>query len=62
MSKNVGSLDRMIRMILAVIFFSLFFLLDGEQKYFAVIGFVPLLTGLISFCPLYKVVGVCTRK
>lgn len=61
MQKNVGSTDKVIRMVLAAGLFSLFFILEGDLKYLSLVGFVPLLTGMVSFCPLYKIVGVCTK-
>lgn len=63
MKANVGSLDRAIRLILAVGLFSLFFLLPGDQRWFGLIGVVPLVTGFISWCPLYSLFGIrsCAR-
>ncbi|MCF7808435.1 MAG: DUF2892 domain-containing protein [Candidatus Marinimicrobia bacterium] len=61
MKKNVGSLDKIIRLVLALILFSLFFVLDGNARYWALLGFVPLLTGFMNFCPLYSVFGCSTR-
>ena len=64
MQANVGSVDRAIRIIIALALFSLFFLLDGNLRYLAVIGFVPLVTALASWCPLYSLLGLstCPRK
>lgn len=62
MKKNVNTLDRTIRIILSFVFFSTFFLFEGNLRFIAVIGFVPLITGVISFCPLYRVLGVSTCK
>lgn len=63
MEANVGSLDRTIRLILAVGFFSLFFFLSGDQRWFGLIGFVPLVTASIKWCPLYSLFGIrsCAR-
>lgn len=60
MKKNVGSVDKMIRFVLAAILFSLFFLLEGNARYFALIGFVPLFTALFNRCPLYCIFGMST--
>ncbi|MGB0453254.1 MAG: YgaP family membrane protein [Bacteriovoracaceae bacterium] len=62
MKRNVGSVDKMIRVVLALGFFSSFFLLQGNLRYIAAIGFIPLITGIISFCPLYTLVGIKTCK
>lgn len=60
MKANVGTLDRVIRLLLAVALFSLFFVLPGEQRWFGLIGFVPLVTGFVQWCPLYTLFGVRT--
>ena len=60
MKANVGSVDKIIRIILAVVLFSLYFFLEGNSRYIAVVGFVPLLTALVSWCPLYTLFGINT--
>jgi len=57
MKSNVGSVDKTIRILIALALFSLFFFLEGNLRYLAVIGFIPLLTAFISWCPLYKISG-----
>jgi len=60
MKSNVGSVDKTIRILIALALFSLFFFLEGNLRYLAVIGFIPLLTAFISWCPLYKIFGIST--
>lgn len=60
MKSNVGTLDRVVRLLLAAGLFSLFFILPGDQKWLGLIGFVPLATGLVQWCPLYSLFGVRT--
>ncbi len=60
MEKNVGSVDRVLRFAAAVVLFSLFFLLEGQIRYLGLLGIVPLVTGLMNFCPLYKIMGLNT--
>lgn len=62
MRNNVGQADRVIRIILALLLFSLFFILEGNLKYLALIGIIPLVTAFIKFCPLYTLFGVNTCK
>lgn len=64
MRANVGSADRLIRIVLGLVLFSLFFLLDGNLKYLGLIGFVPLLTAFVKWCPLYTLFGIntCSSK
>jgi len=57
---NVGSLDKTVRLILALVLFSLYFVLEGNLRFLALVGFIPLLTGLVSWCPLYALFGLST--
>lgn len=58
MPRNEGTLDRALRIILGLILLSLVFV--GPQTAWGWIGIVPLATGLLGFCPLYKIVGLNT--
>ena len=60
MKANVGSIDRMIRVVLGLALLSVVFLVDGSARWFGLIGLVPLLTAFTSFCPLYTILGVST--
>jgi len=58
MTKNIGPIDRVIRIVLGLGLLSLLVLLDGSNKWFGLIGLVPLATAFMSWCPLYSVVGI----
>lgn len=60
--KNVGTVDRVVRIILAIVLFSLFFLLPGNLKWFGLLGLIPLITALVGVCPLYSVLHISTNK
>lgn len=60
MKKNEGGLDRFIRLIIGLIVLSLWFVLDGSATYWALLGFVPLLTAILGWCPLYTLLGINT--
>lgn len=60
MEKNVGSLDRGVRIIVGLALLSLVFLRQDSSRWFGLIGLVPLLTASLSWCPLYTVLGVKT--
>ncbi|HEX4956633.1 MAG TPA: DUF2892 domain-containing protein [Lacibacter sp.] len=67
MKKNMGSADRIIRVLLAAVFAYLYFggVVTGTLGIvLVVLGGVFVLTSLISFCPLYTLVGfsTCPRK
>jgi hypothetical protein len=58
MTKNEGALDRTIRIALGIALLSL--TVVGPQTLLGLVGVVPLLTGVVGFCPLYRLVGVST--
>jgi hypothetical protein len=55
---NEGTLDRVLRTVLGLGLLALVFV--GPQTPFGWIGLVPLATGLVGFCPLYKIIGLST--
>lgn len=65
MKKNMGSADRMIRLLLAAIFAGLYFT-DTVTGTFGIVllvfAGVFVLTSLVSFCPLYPLLGINTGK
>lgn len=65
MKKNMGSADRIIRIIIAAIVAILYFTgtISGTLGIvLLVLAGVFLLTSLISFCPLYAPFGISTCK
>jgi len=62
MTQNVGGIDRILRIVVGVALLVWGFVLNAEPVWWAAIGAVPLLTGLISWCPLYPLIGVSTKK
>ena len=63
MKPNMGNIDRIIRVLLAAVFAYLYFsgTVTGTLGLVLVIfGAVFVLTSLVSFCPLYKLVGLNT--
>ncbi len=57
--RNEGTIDRTIRVVLGLALLSLVFV--GPQTPWGFVGVVPLLTGVVGFCPLYRLVGLDTR-
>jgi hypothetical protein len=55
---NEGTADRVIRVVIGLGLLSIVFL--GPQTPWGWIGIVPLLTGIVGFCPLYRMVGINT--
>lgn len=59
MKGNVGSIDRLLRIILGLIIAILGVVFDS---WWGLIGVVPIATGLFSFCPLYVPLKISTKK
>jgi len=65
MKKNMGSADRIIRLIIAAVIIALFYMeiISGTVGIILlVLAVVFLLTSFISFCPLYLPFGLSTCK
>lgn len=63
MAKNVGGIDRILRIVagLALLAFALGFIGKGSPyAWLGWIGIVPILTAVFSFCPLYPLLGINT--
>lgn len=57
---NEGTVDRAVRIALGVALLAMVFV--GPQTWLGWLGIVPLATGLVGFCPLYRLLGVRTTK
>ncbi len=60
MTLNEGTLDRAVRIALGLALLTMVFV--GPQTWLGWVGVIPLVTGLVGFCPLYRVFGVRTTK
>lgn len=62
MPQNEGTIDRALRIIVGVGLIALVFV--GPQTPWGWLGVVPLLTGLIGYCPAYSLLGIrtCPRR
>jgi len=64
MKQNVHTIDRILRLLLGAGLLVFFLMSHSDYKIFALLGFIPLVTGLAGFCPLYALLGVdgCSCK
>ena len=62
MKLNVGSADKVIRIVLGIVLLALIFVLEGNARWLGLIGLIPLGTALINWCPIYAVLGLSTRS
>jgi hypothetical protein len=60
MKRNVGGIDKVLRIVAGLGLLSLLFILEGSAKWFGLIGLVPLGTALVGVCPLYSILGLST--
>ena len=58
--KNEGTVDRVVRIVLGLAILSLVFI--GPQTVWGWVGVIPLMTGFLGICPLYRVLGMNTAK
>jgi hypothetical protein len=60
MMTNEAVLDRTLRVLLGVVLLSLVFF--GPRTAWGWIGIVPLATGVVGYCPLYRLFGIDTCR
>ena len=65
MKANMGSLDKVLRIFMAIVFAILFITKTVEGTsgiILLVVGGIFLFTSIVSFCPLYQILGINTRS
>lgn len=62
MKRNVGNTERVIRVIAGLAILSIVFLVDGNARWWGLLGLVPIATGAIGYCPPYQMLGINTCK
>ncbi len=60
MKANVGGMDKILRIVVGLVLLSLILILEGNTRWWGLVGIVPLVTGLFNFCPLYSLLGINT--
>ena len=60
MTQNVGNTERVIRAIVGLGLLSLILILEGNARWWGLIGLVPLLTASFGYCPPYAMLGINT--
>ncbi len=58
MKKNIGRVERILRVVVGVGVLSLAFV--GPRSPWAYLGILPLVTGLVGWCPPYALLGIGT--
>ena len=58
MQLNEGTIDRAARVLLGIMLLALVFV--GPKTWLGWFGLIPLATGAVGFCPLYRLIGIKT--
>jgi len=58
MKRNIGNIERGIRIIAGLAIMSL--AVVGPHSLWALLGIIPVLTGLVGWCPPYALLGIST--
>lgn len=59
MKKNVGSIDKVVRVILGLVIIALGIL---NQSWWGLVGVLPIFTATLGWCPAYLPFGITTCK
>jgi hypothetical protein len=64
MMKNEGTVDRVLRTVLGIVLMVVGFGVVGGTggTILGVVGLVPLITGVVGFCPIYTLLHIRTDK
>ena len=65
MTKNMGSADKLVRVLIAAVIGILYYMdkITGTLAYVLMaVAIILLITSLVNFCPLYKLLGINTCK
>ncbi len=63
-TKNVGSADKVLRIVVGLILVALFFVFPKSTWVCvaSIVGLILIATAFINFCPLYGLLGIKTNK
>lgn len=61
MKHNMGSVDQVVRIIAGLIILSLIFILEGNARWWGLIGLAPIATAVFRWCPGYLPFGISTE-
>lgn len=60
MKRNIGGVDKAVRIAAGLALLSLIFIVEGNARWFGFIGLLPLVTAFVGWCPAYSIIGVST--
>ena len=60
MQANVGTIDRVLRVVAGAALIAVALLVTHPYAWLGWIGAIPILTGILGFCPAYRLIGLST--
>lgn len=60
MKKNIHSIERVVRIVVGLALVSMAFV--GPANLWFLLGIIPLMTGLLGWCPPYALLGINTCR
>jgi hypothetical protein len=57
MVRNVGTIERITRVTIGILLLGLYGALPAPWSYLTLLGLIPLGTGLLGYCPVYRTLG-----
>ncbi len=62
MLKNVGNIDRRIRIVLGIALLSLIYFIEGPWRWVGLAGLVLIVTAIVRWCPIFATLGLNSNK
>ncbi|KPP84508.1 MAG: Protein of unknown function (DUF2892) [Rhodobacteraceae bacterium HLUCCO07] len=62
MTRNIDNIERILRIVIGAALVLGFFVSSGSYSWLYLLGLIPLVTGLIGWCPPYALLGINTCK
>jgi hypothetical protein len=62
MVKNIGSLDKSVRIAVGLALLVMIFVLDTPNRWYGLIGILPIATAFMNYCPLYTLLKTNTLE
>lgn len=59
LARNEHPVERVVRVLLGIALLGIYFV--GPQTPWGLVGILPLVTGLLGWCPAYALLGISTR-
>lgn len=61
MKTNIGKTDQILRTLIGIVLL-IFAVIDPSKNWWGFLGFIPLITAYVRFCPLYVPFKISTKK